>query len=196
MTGTSTADPKHSTTDDRHLSQEAVLEVVSNQRRRFALHCLKRLDGDHVTVADLADRVAALEYEKCVDQLTYRERKRVQNALRQYHLPKMEDTGFVEVDSSRGTVSLTDQARAANVYTGLLTGGDVPWGICNALLSAVFAVGVLGIWAGLYPFSQVSPLAWGGAFSAAFLAWSLAYCYDTYYRLRLGAGTVPADDVE
>jgi hypothetical protein len=174
-------------------SKESVLKVLSNQRRRFAMHFLKQQDGRKVSVSELAEQVASWEYQKEVDQLTYQEKKRVRNALRQFHLDKMAEHGFVEFDSQRGTVRLTEQARGANIYLDSLTGRQIPWGVYYLGLSAVCAVCLFGHGIGIYPFTLVPPIMWGVFSVTTVFTSSVAHFYDNYYRMRLGAGDKPSE---
>ncbi|MFC6953352.1 DUF7344 domain-containing protein [Halorubellus litoreus] len=173
-------------------SRDAVLEMLSNQRRRFVIHALKRTDGP-MSVSDLAERVASWEYDKPVEQLDHRERKRVRNALRQFHLSKMADYGFIDFDARRGTVSLSEEAERANFYVDSLTGGDVPWGVYYLGFSAIALLAVAGTSMGVPPFSWVSPGACGLFLAVALLVSAVGHCYDNYYRMRLGAREKPAE---
>ena len=85
--------------------------MLSNQRRRFAIHYLKQQGQAELTVTELAEQVAGWENDKKIEQLTQNERKRVRSALRQFHLPKMADSGMIEYHTTRGTVSLTETGR-------------------------------------------------------------------------------------
>jgi hypothetical protein len=178
-----------------NFSRDDTLEVLSNQRRRFVVHHLKRRDGDgeYVGVSDLAETVAGWENDKPVEQLTYRERKRVRNALRQFHLPKMDEYGFVEYDAKRGRARLTDAASSANFYVDSLTGSDIPWGVYYLGLSVVGVACVTGLWLDVVPFSYVDPLSCGIFFVAALVVSSLGHFYDNYYRMRLGARERPSE---
>lgn len=173
-------------------SRDAVLEMLSNQRRRFVVHALKRADGS-LSVSELAERVASWEYDKPVEQLDHRERKRVRNALRQFHLSKMAEYGFVEYDANRGEVALSERASRQNFYVDSLTGGDVPWGVYYLTFSVVAAAALLGVYLEVTPFAWVTPLAFSAFVVGALLVSSLGHCYDNYYRMRLGARDRPAE---
>jgi hypothetical protein len=170
-----------------------MLEVLSNRRRRFAIHFLKRRGRSEVTVSELAERVAGWEYGKDVDRLTHRERKRVRNALRQFHLPKMDDYGFVEYDAQRGRVSLTEEAARTDFYIDSLTGGAVPWGVYYLGLSALGALSLAAVWTGVVPSALLSPLSWGVFFVTALGLSAVGHFYDNYCRMRLGARDTPPE---
>jgi hypothetical protein len=169
-----------------------MLEVLSNQRRRFVIHHLKRCGGE-ATVSELAEQVASWEYGKPVDTLSHKERKRVRNALRQFHLSKMEEYGFLEFDQQRGTVRLSDAASDTNFYIDSLTDGDIPWGVYYLVLSGLSLVCPAGLWVSVYPFTLLSPLYFGVFFVVALTVSSIGHFYDNYYRMRLGARETPAE---
>ena len=71
------------------------LEILSNQRRRFALLALAGHEKEH-TLRDLAEQIVAWEERKLRSEVTEKERKRVSVSLYHVHLPKLEDAGIVE----------------------------------------------------------------------------------------------------
>ena len=182
-----------STAETQELSRDETLEVLSNRRRRFAIHILKQQNGDLITVSELAEKIASWENGKTEADLTYRERKRVRNAIRQFHLPKMEDYGFIEYDSDRGTVRLTDVCSSTDFYIDSLTGRKIPWSIYYLGLSALGMGCLLGFGVGIFPFTALPPLAWGIFFVTVLTASSLGHFYDNYYRMRLGAHKTPPE---
>ena len=171
------------------LSRDDTLEILSNRRRRFALHYLKRRRGGPVPIRELSDRVASWEYAKPVDELDYPERKRVGNALRQFHLPKMEEQGFVEVEARGDSVRLTETAAGQEFRVDVLPAGGVPWGAYYLGLSSVGVVTLLGAWLGVVP---LSPLLLCAFIAVAFAAGALAHCYEDYCK-RLGARENPPE---
>jgi hypothetical protein len=176
----------------RSPSRDETLEVLSNQRRRFVVHYLKR-NGGRATVSELTDHVAGWENDKPSEAVTHRERKRVANALRQFHLPKMAEHGFLEYDAQRGTATLTETVSRTNFYIDSLTDDDIPWGLYYLGFASLSAVCLLGILAGVYPFSLVSPALFSQFFVTALLASSVGHCYDNYYRMRLCARPSPPE---
>lgn len=100
MATTTAHTPTSTDLGETPLEREEILDILSNRRRRYALHYLK-WNGCETPLRELAEHVAAWENEREADQLSYAERKRVQNALHQFHLPKMDDHGFVEYDTRR-----------------------------------------------------------------------------------------------
>ena len=187
--------PDHSTDRDDDFTRDDMLEVLSNQRRRFVIHYLKQ-NGDDASVSEITDRVASWEYGKEIDDLTHRERKRVRNALRQFHLPKMADYGFIEFDSRQGTVELTETISHTNFYVDSLTDNSIPWGVYYLGLSLLSAICLAGVWLGIFPFDRLSPLLWGVFFVTTLSVSSVGHFYDNYYRMRLGARETPPEVTE
>ncbi|MWG34350.1 DUF7344 domain-containing protein [Halomarina oriensis] len=178
--------------EERPFEREAVLDVLSNRRRRYVIHYLKWL-GRETDLRDLAEHVAAWENEVEVTQLDYTDRKRVQNALHQFHLPKMNDGGFVDYDSRRGVVGLSRQTASTNFYVDVLPPWTVPWGLYYLGLSALSFVCFGAAAVGLPPFTLVSPLSWSLFLGVVLAVSSVGHCYDDYYRMRLGAREHPPE---
>lgn len=166
------------------LSTEDVYQVLSNRRRRYAIHYLKQVD-DQVDVSTLAEQVAAWENDKPISELDSQERKRVYISLYQSHLPTLQKRGLVAYDEDRGTVELTEPIANADVYLEVVAGQNVPWSyfylglsIVSALLLALayYEVGVLG---------NVSPFAVGGAIALLFAISAVFQTIQTG-RMQLG----------
>ena len=188
-----TSKQQTASTNGDDFTRDTTLELLSNRRRRFALHYLKRRNGEPKTVSEIAEHVASWENDKSIEELSYIERKRVRNALRQFHLPKMDDQGFVDYDADRGEVRLTDAARETNFYVDSIMGGEIPWGVYYLGLSAVGMALVAGLWLNVYPFSQISALTCGIFFVTALTVSSLGHFYDNYVRMRLGGQDEPPE---
>lgn len=174
-------------------SRDTILDVLGNKRRRYVLHVLKYERGGPVELSALTERVAAWENDKSTEALTYQEKKRVGNALRQFHLPKMADEGFVEYDSQRGVVELTDSASARDFYVDVFPERGIPWGLYYVGLSVLSLVCLVGLAAGVYPFAALPEIMWGVFFVTTLFVSSLGHFYDNYYRMRLGARKQPPE---
>ncbi|WP_254764226.1 DUF7344 domain-containing protein [Natrinema marinum] len=86
-----------------------VLELLAEQRRRYALYCLEDRD-DPLSVAELAAAVARMEQTD--GEISADRRNRIELSLKHTHLPMVEQTSFVEYDSTASTVRLTDKPPA------------------------------------------------------------------------------------
>lgn len=170
------------------ISRDTLFDLLSNHRRRYALHAAQQTDG-HSEISDLAEQVAAWENGKQQHEITSDERHRVYTSMQQTHLPAMERAGVIEYDN--GTVTLTEQARALDIYLDVVPEQSIPWGeyylglasLSGALLAAVFF--------GVFP-TSVSNLAWGGLVVVLFLASALYHVWQSR-QMRLGAAETPPD---
>ena len=190
---------QHDSVDQQTFSRDTVLEVLSNQRRRFAIHYLKQQHGfgtqepAPVEVGDLAEQIASWEYDKPIDRLTAQERKRVVNALRQFHLPKMADYGFVDYDARRGTVELADPAANCDFYVDVLPERGIPWGAYHVGIAGFCVLCLVGIGVGIVPFSLFSAFTWNVFFVTVFAVSAIGHYYDNNFRMRVGAREVPPE---
>lgn len=129
--------------DNPALGPDRIFEVLKNQRRRRALQYLVAHDNP-VTIGSLAEYIAALENDTTESALTSRERKRVYVGLYQCHLPKMDDTGAVEFNKARGTISLGSTFEQFEPYLNLDADDPDAWAQYYLLLTGASSV-VLGV---------------------------------------------------
>ncbi|MDZ7730506.1 MAG: hypothetical protein U5K37_05745 [Natrialbaceae archaeon] len=126
--------------------------MLSCRRRRYVLHYLLQREGV-TTLRTLVEQIAAWENGVEVEGISYEQRMRVYTALRQSHLPKLDDGGIVSFDRDRGTVELTDEAADLEVYLDLVPGNTIPWSQYYAGLGALSCGLLVGMWVGLVPLS-------------------------------------------
>lgn len=108
------------------LQLDTLLEVAQNRRRRRILQYLDAGDGA-VEVGELAEHLAALEYD-CPDAgPTSTQRKRMYVGIYQGHLPKMDEMGVVEFDKDRGEVEPGPHAQQVTRFVERATGNAPPW---------------------------------------------------------------------
>ena len=92
------------TSHDEALSRDQVHHILQNQRRRNVLRFLRGVEGS-IRMGDVAEHVAAREYDTTVEQLRSKERQRVYIALYQSHLPKLDRVGLIDYNQDRGIVT-------------------------------------------------------------------------------------------
>ncbi|MFB6155660.1 MAG: hypothetical protein ABEJ22_07165 [Haloferacaceae archaeon] len=171
------------------LSVDDVFTVLSNQRRRLVLRYLKAHDGP-VRVRELSHQVAAWENDLTVEELNYKQRKRVYTSLHQTHLPKLADCGIIAYDRNRGTVTLTDRVEELDFYFEVVRPNDIPWSQYYLGLAAVSLALVLARAVGLYPFTLVPEIGYAVLVAGA-LAVSAAV--HTYYLRAFDDRAKPPD---
>lgn len=166
--------------------RDDLFQLLSNQRRRFALHACRTLETP-ISLSDLADQVAAWEYGKDISEISAEERRRVYTSLQQTHLPTMADEGVVTVEDKR--VDLADGADAFEVYLEVVPEESIPWGVYYLGLSAVSAFLLTLAAIGVYP-DWIPDLAWAGLFVAMFAASAVVHIWRER-QSRLGLGDPP-----
>ena len=172
------------------LARDEIFDVLSNERRRHALRYLKRLDDRPIELGELVDYITARENDTTVEEIDYKQRKRVYSSLRQTHLPKLRDCGLIEYDRDRGTIELNGAAEEVQMHLEYVPADDIPWCYHYLGLAAVSGALVALAWTGVYPFGGLSGLALAGIVVVSF---GLSAVVHTVYTKRneLGAASEP-----
>lgn len=87
-------------------SLDRIFELLSKERRRYALYYLERRDGP-VSIDELAERVIEWETDPAVVSIPEERFKRVELELHHNHLPKASEAEYVEYDPERRKVEVT-----------------------------------------------------------------------------------------
>ncbi|WP_339104962.1 hypothetical protein [Haloterrigena salinisoli] len=171
------------------LTQEVAFTMLSCRRRRYILHYLRQ-EGRAVTLHELSKQLAAWENDVDPDAVTHKQRMRVYTALRQSHLPKLDENGVVEFDASAGTIALTDDASELEVYLEVVPHDEIPWSTYYLGLGGICAsvVGLFGI--GIFPFSALSGIGIAALVTLLFTVSAVAHRYHER-RNRLGSDGEP-----
>ncbi|WP_435067012.1 DUF7344 domain-containing protein [Haloplanus sp. C73] len=173
------------------LARDDVYEVLSNRRRRFAIHYLRR-NGAKAALGTLAEHVAAWENGIDVAAVGADARKNVYTSLQQFHLPKMEELNLVIFDRRAGEVELTDEADSVDVYLEVVEGHDVPWSLYYLGVGGLTGSVMLGHALGLPPFAGLSDVACAVFTVAAISVLALVHTYYTR-GMRLGTEGEPPE---
>ncbi|MFB6256217.1 MAG: ArsR family transcriptional regulator [Haloplanus sp.] len=156
------------------LTHDDLFSMLRNKRRREVIHYLHEQEGS-VDLHDLSEYIAAMENDCTPEEVTYKQRKRVQTALYQMHLPKLADRRIVEYDRRAGRVALADGADDCLPY--LVADAAQPhrrWWQWYLLVAGVVAVPIVLTAAGLQPFAGVSGLSYAAVACVAFVLISVA----------------------
>lgn len=84
---------------DLSLTLDTVLELLANQRRRFALYTLTDAPNRVVTLETLIEDVATLEAARADEALTRDRYLDVASDLYHWHLPVLADVGIIDCDA-------------------------------------------------------------------------------------------------
>jgi hypothetical protein len=191
--GPTIPNPLASADDDQPLPRTDVFEVLSNERRRCVLHYLKQQDDRRVELRELVDHVAAWETDTTLENLDSEARKRVYTALRQNHLPKLDDAGIIDYEHMRGEVELTEHAREVELYLEYVPGNDIPWSEYYLGLSAVSAALIIVTWLGVYPFTGLSGLGLAALLVTLYTISAVVHTYEASQN-RIGADEYELDE--
>ena len=165
-------------------SRDEVFTALSNRRRRHVIRYLKSHDSE-ARVRDIAEQLAAWENDADIAEVTYKQRKRVYTALHQSHLPKLADSGFIDYESNRGLVSLTEESRHLEVYLEIVSENEILWSEYYFGVAVVCGLLAVAAWIGTVPFAGLSGYAYAAAFSVVFGVSGLVHRTVTK-RNRLG----------
>jgi predicted house-cleaning noncanonical NTP pyrophosphatase (MazG superfamily) len=182
--------------EDESLDRDEVFEILRNRRRRFVLHYLKQRHSASIDLAELSNQVAAWENDKSIDELTYDERKTVQNSLYQFHLEKMRDFGVVEYDRRSGEVTLTDAADDLELYLEAVPETEIPWSLYFLGLSVLATLLAGSVLLDAWFVAVFSATDWFVLASVTFLVSSVAFFYQNRYQMRIGSDGPPPEVTE
>ena len=177
--------------DPPQLNQTEVFDILSNDRRRHALHYLLASD-EGTDIGELSEQIAAWENDESLEQVTSDERRRVYVSLHQTHLPRMDDAGILQYENSRDTIELTERGESLQVYMEVVEGNDIPWSEFYLGLSALAASLTAALWVDAAPFGVLPDLAWMAAVVLLFGVTSAVHVYYAEQR-RLGSDGAPPD---
>lgn len=172
-------------------TREDAFEVLSNRRRRYMLHYLQR-NGDIAQLGDVAEQVAAWEYDKSLEAVSSSERKTVYTSLQQFHLPKLDRQNIVNFDDRAGEIELTDRASDLDVYLEVVDRYDIPWSFYYLGATLLGTVLVSLSWLNVGPFGTVPFSGWTVFLLGTFLVSSLSHAVISR-QMRLGEGDAPPE---
>ncbi|MFD1589105.1 hypothetical protein ACFR9U_19160 [Halorientalis brevis] len=173
------------------LRREDAFEVLSNARRRHVIHYLLQQE-DRVTLRDLSEQIAAWENDVEPVDVSSKQRKRVYTALRQSHLPKLDDKEIVHFDADRGTVQPTDRLSDLKVYMEVVPEHEIPWSHYYSGIGVISACVTVLSWTGLVPFSELPGHLLAGLTAGLVLVSGLVHAYETQ-KSHLGSDGPPPE---
>ena len=148
---------------DGLLKKDDLFHLLQNERRRRVLKYLSDTDGA-VEMRDIAEQIAAWEYETTVQQLSSQERQRVYIALYQTHLPKLAEAGVITYDQSRGIVEQTPLTNQVIQYldrddtTDQTADPNSKWIVYYTVVTAISVLLISVVWSGFELFPILSDI--------------------------------------
>jgi hypothetical protein len=176
--------------EEQTVDRELVYDALSNTRRRHVIHCVLREEGS-VELAELSRTIAAWENDVATEAVTAKQRKRVYTALRQVHLPKLDEAGIVSFDPDRGTVEATAATSNVEAYLRVVPDDEITWSRFYVGLGAILGTVALLAWLGLFPFSELPDHAWGVISGLAVMVTGIAHVVSDRRHQIGGDGSPP-----
>lgn len=174
-----------------NLTQSETFDILSNHRRRYVLHYLKRHEGERVTLRELTRQVAAWENGVSNEAVTATQRKRIHNSLQQYHLPKMKRCGIIKYDDTKGVIGIEKATENLDIYLDI-TESDIPWGLYYAGLSVMSFAAVTVAVLNVPPFTLFPGIGWAYFIAVVLLLSSVVHVYRSR-KLRVGSEGPPPE---
>lgn len=167
-----------------------VFEMLSNARRRHVVHYLLQHD-ETVTLRALSRQIAAWENNVAPEDVTSKQRKRVYTALHQSHLPKLDECGVIDFNDDRSLITPTERVSDLQVYLEVVPDNEIPWSVYYTGLGLFSASLLAAKTIGLFPFSELSGLAWAVLIVLLYTASALGHLYHTRQMKLGGEGPPP-----
>jgi hypothetical protein len=80
-------------------SFDDIFELLSNKRRRYAIHYLSTTEDGVATLSDLVEQVVTWETETSPNDVPDDYQRRVEASLHHTHLPKLADANIIDYDA-------------------------------------------------------------------------------------------------
>ena len=173
------------------LSEDEIFEVLSNRRRRYVIHALKRAE-EPLDVSELSTHVTA--WERGVDpaDVQYEDRRNVYSTLQRTHLPKLEEKNVVTVHEEENLVEPTPELEELDIYVEVLRSKEIPWSLYYVGLAGLAASLLLAVGTGTPGFAGLEALD-VGVFTATAFGISAAAHHVIGRRARLGNTEKPPE---
>lgn len=155
-TRTETTEQPERAAREESLSRSEIFEILSNDRRQYVIKFLLEQPEEYsAPLGEVVDYVAERENGVSNAELDTAQRKRVYTALRQCHLPKLDDYGVVTYDNLRSEVQIGSDIDDIQQYLDYDPGSAGPWSNCYLGLSVITVVAALLSLVGAFPFGSV-----------------------------------------
>ena len=122
------AQESKSTKPENKLSEDEIFNILSNRRRRFVIHALKRTE-EPIDISELSRQIKAWEAGIEPAEVSYEGRRSVHSTLKRIHLPTLEEKNIVIVDEDNNLVQAAPVLDDLDIYTEVLEGNEIPWSL-------------------------------------------------------------------
>ncbi|WP_080510506.1 DUF7344 domain-containing protein [Halorubrum coriense] len=186
-----TTSTNKSNSNEDELSEDEIYDVLSNRRRRFVIHALKRKQGP-VDISELSEHIAAWESGRDPDDVEYEDHRSVYSTLKRTHLPNLEQNNIITIDEEESVVHPTPQLENIDVYIEAVSSKEMPWSLYYVGLAGVAVSLLLVVTVGAPVVGALEP-AEVGIFTATAFGMSAIVHHIVGRRTRLGTREKPPE---
>lgn len=108
-------------TDDS-LTLDEIFSLLANSRRRAAIQIM--IEHERIDFGELVDRVAEIEYQLPIEDISSDERHTIYVSLQQTHSGTLEEAGIITRDRDTGTIGLGHNADEIREFLSKVDGDD------------------------------------------------------------------------
>ncbi|WP_128904680.1 DUF7344 domain-containing protein [Halorubrum amylolyticum] len=173
------------------LSDDEIYDVLSNRRRRFVIHALKRREGP-VEISELSAYITAWEIGVDLEEVDYEKQRSVYSTLQRTHLPNLEKKNIVTIDKEENMVRPTPQLESLDIYIEALSSKEIPWSLYYVGLAGVAITLLLAVAVEAPIFGALEPLE-VGIFTVTAFGMSSVVHHIVGRRTRLGNTEKPPE---
>ncbi len=173
------------------LSENKIFELLSNRRRRFVIHALKRRQ-EPLEICELSAHVTAWEQGIDTEDVTYSDRRNVYSTLKRTHLPKLEKNNVITIDEEENLVEPTEAFETLDIYVEVLGSKEIPWSLYYVGLAGISLALLLAVATGTPGFTVLGPLEVGIFMVTAFAVSSVSHHFIGGH-IRLGSTDQPPE---
>jgi len=166
------------------LSDDEIYDALSNRRRRFVIHALKRREGP-VEISELSAYITAWEIGVDPEEVDYEKQRSVYSTLQRTHLPNLEKKNIVTVDKEENVVCPTPQLESLDIYVEALSSKEISWSLYYVGLAGVAITLLLAVAVEAPIFGALEPLE-VGIFTVTAFGISAVLHHIIGRRTRLG----------
>jgi hypothetical protein len=117
-------DDTHNDADSTELSEQELLRLLANPRRRYLLHCLTQTDHPF-ELQTLARKTAAWEADISPETVSEEHIERVRVSLYHKHIPKLAAARFLLFDEQSEMVTFDETTSHFNVLKEVVADGGL-----------------------------------------------------------------------
>jgi len=141
-----TTSVNESNANEDEISRDDLYHVLSNRRRRFVIHALKRKERP-VDISELSTYITAWETGVDPGEVDYEDQRSVYGTLKGTHLPNLEENNIISVDTEENVIRPTAKLEKIDIYVEAISSKEIPWsqyytGLSGVAVALLFAVAV------------------------------------------------------